>query len=314
MLGRGAPALLLVVLVAACLEALPPPIECEAPSKVIDGECVSCAEPLVFVGESCVECPPAAQVPNKSCLETLNALPVMGDGCIGETENGFSCLAGDPPDCACDPEDCSEELTCYGDSSCPPEVLEAEPNARCLSLGEDQWSWFAYPNPAADHDSTDCVCGCMRCATQCDGKGTIFGVYDDDAAPYTRTLQGPAIDLRGMLPSSGKLGFYVRGRGWASIAALVTKDLTLSTIDTAYFLPLLNDFSQPIAYSPDDEGARVECPQCPGGEYPRPYAWSSEAEAPTHMLFIMTTASDTGGFPSSGIVEIDCVIPFVTDE
>jgi hypothetical protein len=141
--------------------------------------------------------------------------------------------------------------------------------------------------------------------TTCDGKGTIFGVYDDGAAPDRRQLQGPKLDLRGLMPASGKLGLYVRGRGWASIAAVVTRDPMLANNDTAYFLALLNDFSAAIAFSPADEGGEVNA------VYPRPYGWSSEDEAPGDVMFLMTF--DDFAF-TGGIVEIDCVIPFVVPE
>lgn len=294
------------VLVVACLESLPPPTACEAPARVIDGECVSCDPPLRFVGDECRECPPPAVVPDRNCLPTLDALPTDTDGCIGEIENGFSCLAGDPQDCACDPEDCDAPLACFDDATCPREVLESAPNATCIALGEDAWSYYVYPLGTADHDAEQCICGCMRCAAKCDGKGTIFGVFEDSAFPLRRYLQGPAIDLRGYLPESGKLGFYIRGRGWAGgLVAFVTHDLTLEETDTAYYVPILNDFSVPIAYGPTDEGGEV--PREEGmPPYPRPYAWSSPGGAPSHVILALTT-----GLPSSGLVEIDCVIPFV---
>ncbi len=296
--------------VGACLDALPPAVVCEAPSRVIDGVCVACAAPLVFVGDDCVECPPPAQVPNRSCFDTVNNLPQDADGCIGEIADGFGCVAGDPPDCACDPDDCTETLSCFGDGSCPPDVVASAPNATCLPLTESEWSYFAYPFADANHDTTDCVCNCIRCAAQCDGKGTAFGVFEDGAPPYTRYLQGPAIDLRGLLPASGKLGFYVRARGWAgSMVAIVTHDLALGTFDTAYYLPVLNDFSEPIAYGPTDEGAVID-PDGPAPEppYPAPYAWTRSEDAPTHVILALTPNAE---FPSSGLVDIDCIIPFV---
>jgi hypothetical protein len=295
-------AVALVAAVGACLESLPPAQDCDLPARIIDGACVECDPPLVFLGDECTECPPPAQIPHRPCLPALAGVPETGDGCLSDIPNAYACLAGDPPDCACDPGDCEEPLACFGDASCPREVLESAPDATCLPLDESHWSFYVYPSTDADHDTEGCICGCVRCAARCDGRGAIFGIYEDGQPPYRRYLQGPAIDLRGLLPDRGKLGFYVRGRGWAgSVVAFVTHDLTLTETDTSYYVPFVNDFSVPVVYGPNDEGVPTE------GE-PAPYTWDAPADAPTHVLFTLTTGA---GVPTSGILEIDCVIPFV---
>ena len=290
------------VAAVSCLESLPPAEDCDPPARVIDGACVACEPPLSFVGDACTECPPPAQVPYQTCLTALTAVPQTGDGCLGDLPDVYACLAGDPPDCACEPGDCESPLACFDDATCPREVLDSAPDATCLPLSEQSLSYYVYPYPESDASTDGCICGCMRCAAQCDGKGAIFGVYEDGQAPYRRFLQGPMVGLQGLLPASGKLGFYVRGRGWAgSLAAFVTHDLTLAETDMAYFVPFVNDFSVPIVYGPTDEGI-------PTDARPAPYTWDTPEDAPTHVIFALTTGADA---PTSGIVEIDCVIPFV---
>ncbi len=296
----------LLALYAACLDELPAPTTCEAPAKVVGDACVRCDEPLVFVGDTCAACPPGAQVPYTNCLAPQNPQPA-GDGCYGDVAGAFTCVAGEAASCECLPEDCDEEHACF-DEVCPQDVLDIDPRARCLPLPEDAIAWYGQPLVDAELAPGSCVCGCMRCATRCDGKGTIFGVYEDWQAPIRRGHQGPSVDLRGLLPETGTIGLYVRGRGWATgIATLVTSDLTLQTLGHAgYFMPFLNDFTEIVAFSAAEEAVPLD-------GLPAPYSWASAEESPSHVIFLLAVDGGTQT-PTGGIVEIDCIVPFVIED
>lgn len=305
MFQRTAALALVAVAAASCLESLPPAEECEAPARVIDGSCVSCEKPLVFVGDECRACPPPAQVAYQSCLPVVNP-PPPGDGCMGDVEDGFACLTGgSPQDCSCDDDDCAEPVACY-DERCPPEVLAAAPGAKCVGLTESQLSWLVPPDPDANGDSEGCVCGCMRCALQCDGRGVIIGAFEDNVEPRTRTLQGLLLDLNGLMPPTGNVGFYVRGRGWGNLAMLLSStEPVLTNTRAGCFLPIVNDFSEPLAYGPTNE-----CVNIPDLNVAQPYEWQEEADTPRWAMLPIIFEDDV---PSAGVLEIDCIIPFYVD-
>jgi hypothetical protein len=298
---RTAALALVVAAAVSCLESLPPAEECEAPARVIDGTCVPCDEPLVFVGDECRSCPAPPQIEYQNCQPVVSE--VTGDGCLGDVEDAFSCLTGGPPeDCSCDAEDCAEPHACY-DDACPPEVLAVAPDAACLSLGEERLSWFVQPGLNVESDPEGCLCGCVRCALQCDGRGLVLGAFEDNVAPVTRALQGLLVDLEGLMPPNGTVGFYVRARGWTTLAILVSSEQPrLEDARAGCFLPIVNDFSESVAYGPANQCVNIDPP-----DLPQPYEWQAEAEAPRWAMLPITFA-DAGA--SASILEIDCIIPF----
>jgi hypothetical protein len=284
----------------SCLSDLPEPVECNEPDRIVGGECVRCPAPLVFVGDECRECPPPAVVPETDCPRAFD--PPIVHGCLGATDAyaRFACVAGDPPDCACAEDACRETVGCFSGGSCPREVTDAEPDAECLILGEDRLGFLGT-------NAETCTCGCPRCMLICDGRGPSYGVYDDGETLPSFTLQGPTIDLEGLMPPSGRFGFYVRKRGYASVAAFLTSSTTISTqsLQTAYFVEVVSEFTDSVHYGPDEMGGVEDLPQ--------PYAWSSPEDAPKQLTLVLAFGDQDPMVvtPTPGLAEIDCIIPFV---
>ena len=309
MLGRWIK-LLPVACAAACLESLSPAESCDPHGRVIDGVCVRCEAPLVFVGDACRACPSPAEVELQSCLPVVQSGPA-GDGCLGDLPDAFSCLTGGPPEeCVCDPDECAAASACWDDGACPPEVIASAPDAVCVGLSEDRLSWYAGPYPTANPDPAGCLCGCTRCALRCDGRGLVYGAFDDNALPLTHVAQGLAIDLDGLLPEAGTIGFYVRERGWSTLAVIVSTGDPILDLVAACFAPVVNDFSQTIAFAPTDECSNVTA------GLPQPYLWEAAADTPRVAVLPITFDSDDGSTPEReedptiGILEIDCIVPF----
>ena len=261
---------------------------------------VPCQKPNSFVGDECVLCPPPAVTAAKSCFPEF-VLPEPQDGCLGKTEafGRFACLAGEGNDCSCKPEDCSAELSCYGDGTCPPEVLRANPDAVCYPVREEHVGWYGL-------DQESCTCGCTRCMTTCDGKGAIFGYYDDDEG-LIPTFGYPRLLLGDLLPPSGRFGLYIRARGCApSLIVAVSSAPDLAELQSGYLLPIITDFDEFVAYGPDEDGLPID-------GLPIPYAYGGADARPDEVLFVLGQRDEQSqtSTPNYGILEIDCVIPFV---
>jgi hypothetical protein len=296
------PIVLVGLAAVSCLESLPPAESCEPPGKIVGGECLRCEEPLVLIGDECVVCPPEAEVPFQSCQPYVSPLP-PGDGCFGDIEGALSCVTGEAtPDCSCSDDQCAGARSCIEDGECPPAVLAVAPDAVCPALEEGNITWYDdIDDPSAT--AGRCTCRCTRCALRCDGKGYILGAYQDGAGPDG--LQGLNVDLGSLaLPQSGKLGFYVRARGQGTLIALLgTTPLPDVSFVSACGIPFFDDFTELLT-----DSVASGCQAIPGFGS-SPYQWQRIEDVPAYGNFVLTSGSSDDA--SGGIVEIDCVVPYI---
>jgi hypothetical protein len=250
---------------SACLEDLPPATECPPGATHAAGDCTS-----VFMN------------PQPNCITSRpDAVDV------------FSCFTGARDSCECGADECSSNAdACYPSGDCPPEVVAAAgKNVKCIRLDPEDFDLAG--------DIPQCICGCASCASVCDGHGPVIGVVDVGQADYTY----PAIDLRKHMPSSGKIGFYVRARGVANVSVAALTGEYPTSLDPPrsvyYMTTALDEFTTQIFYGPDFIGNNDA------------YSWTDEAGAPTTLLLANSTVQSPGDPPIVTFYELDCIIPFV---
>lgn len=239
------------------------------------------------------ECPPPAENAVGDCLHVFDDLT---PNCMTDRPHAaelFSCMMGPRPSCACDALECpTTEASCYPEGDCPPEVIEvAGSKAKCLRLDAEDYGLGYDANQ-------QCICGCAECASVCDGKGPTIGVVDDGHHFYVY----PLIDLSKHMPSSGKLGIYVRARGVSNVqVASFTGAFPDNLVNTSiyYLTTPLDQFTSQVFYGKDFIGNT------------EPYAWSTEEEKPTVIALANSLAMTVNDPPISTFYELDCIIPFV---
>lgn len=234
--------------------------------------------------------PPVHEAGDLTPVFQVTAMDCMNDH--PETIPLEAILAGPRESCACAESECpTAGADCYPDGDCPPEVIAAAgEGARCIRLAPED---FGFGNSEA----SQCMCGCARCASVCDGQGPVIGALSSASSMYAQ----PAISLAGHVPSSGKIGVYVRARGISNTAiAFVSGDYadqaSLVTRSVFFMTTPLDEFSEQVFYGADFLGNTS------------PYAWTDEAGRPDVLLLLNSV-------PQSGsqltFYELDCVIPFV---
>lgn len=258
---------LLALECAACLDDLPPPTACPPPAVHEAGDCTS-----IF----------AVKEPN----------------CISDHGNAVqreACLAGPRASCACGADECpAASSACYPDGDCPLEVIEAAgPEARCIRFAPEDFGFGVVS------DATQCMCGCARCASVCDGQGPIVGVLADENPTYA----APAMNLGRHLPDKGRVGIYVRARGVSNLPIgvfsgdYVNDPENLEPRSVYLMTTALDDFTEQVFFGPDFIGNKL------------PYAWSDEAGKPT-TLVLFNQQPEPGAEPILTFYELDCVVPF----
>jgi len=252
---------------AACLDDLPPPKACPPPAVHEAGDCT-----------------PIFNATEPNCLSDH-----------ANTAERESCLAGPRSSCACGADECpATGSTCYPDGDCPPEVIDAAgPEARCVRFAPEDFGFGIVT------DAGQCMCGCARCASVCDGQGPIIGVLADAMPLYA----APAMNLGGHLPDRGSLGIYVRARGVTNLSlGVFTGDYVNDPAHleprSVYFMTTsLDDFTEQVFFGPDFIGNKI------------PYAWTDEAGKPTTLVLFNQQPAE-GAEPILTFYELDCVVPF----
>jgi hypothetical protein len=214
-----------------------------------------------------VKCPAPAQRPMGDCRSAIAAL---GPGC-GAAPEAHACLLGPRTSCACGDEcPATGETSCFADNSCPEAVSLRAPGSRCIRPPRESFSSSATAVP--------CVCGCTGCAQVCDGRGLSVVVRfpqgaGDPPAPLVVTP---------LLPSSGRLGVYVRLRGDASLALVVARA------------------NAPIAERPLTAHTDGDFQELVFEDL---VSWTDASAAPSALALLAQ--------PGDTIAEIDCVVPFL---
>jgi hypothetical protein len=144
------------------------------------------------------------------------------------------------------------------------------------------------------------MCGCAGCASVCDGKGPVIGLIDNG---FDHGF--PIIDIKKYMKKSGRLGVYVRARGYSNVAIVIgtgdPKDYTTWNFETGvqyYLVTPLDSFSEFVFFDQQFLGGSSA------------YSWSSSADKPAMLAFASQRPED-GGAPVPTLYELDCVIPFV---
>lgn len=183
-----------------------------------------------------------------------------GGGCSLATS---ACLVAERGGCTCEAAgECLRTAEdCHPPPDCPPEIRDAVPGARCLGTRAS----FG-PSPNA------CTCGCASCASACDGRGPIFGAR--------QTLRVTLEDM----PSTGKLGVYVRARGIGAFGTII-----------------VGATPTPIAPIPAGGAAGNFRDLFPAGVSTPAHAWSA-GQAPRAVDLAVQDPAE---------LEIDCVVPFL---
>jgi hypothetical protein len=190
-----------------------------------------------------------------------------------------ACFSGSGAGCTCTTSECPDTTSsCYPARECPEVVRIAQPGASCPKL--------------TTADVSECACGCARCLAACDGYGPSFGVI---VAPGMQGQIIVNVPLAGLLPATGKLGFYVRLRGAPTIAAGFAFAGAPPRFQDGI---LFNDFQQSSSAYRD---ALV------GIAGPVRASWSNPADAPTAI--VLAAAPPSMPTPALTYAQIDCVIP-----
>jgi hypothetical protein len=231
-------------------------------------------------------CPPAARQAVGDCLTPLEDIEELGCLTPAQTE----CFTGPRPSCTCVSGECpTAPDACFPDGDCPTKIGETVgPGAACSRLASAD---FGKGLPS----EYQCLCGCGGCAAVCDGAGPVFGITTDGNLGYGI----PTVDIAGRMPSSGRLGIYLRVRGLSQTVLLMFKgaDGEEVQLDTYYYVTIQvsTEFTELVFFDQDFLNLSA-------------YAWQSEEEKPTLLAFFSDGQPEA---PSVTLMEIDCVVPFV---
>ncbi|MEZ4295225.1 MAG: hypothetical protein R3B70_09640 [Polyangiaceae bacterium] len=228
-------------------------------------------------------CPPEAVYPGDNCVP---ALEDVQPGCFDLSQ--MACLTGPRTSCTCIADECpAPEEPCFPEGDCPLEVTEAAGgDATCVHLAPKDIGG-GLPSEFL------CLCGCAGCASVCDGRGPVLGAYNDGQVG----LAGIAFDVGSYMPSSGRLGVYMRERGLsASLLIVMIGEPDAYEVASYYFIssPIGTAFTSQIFYDDPFLGTSE-------------YRWSKAEDRPRLVLILPAENA-------SSLMEIDCVVPFVVTD
>jgi hypothetical protein len=263
---------------AGCLGDLPAATAADAGDAAFDGldagdtSSPICPPPPQNEAGDCVRA--LATEEGGACPNSASMLPVM------------QCLAGPRTNCACGSGECTGGAPVCFQGTCPPAVLQMQPNATCLTPSQ-----FIYPSSGVPEEM-NCYCSCPTCALACDGIGAIVATGTTTGSNDASFAGVEFVLIDAGLPYAGKLGFYIRLRGKADTVYFATFDSR-----TRVFYPVVagdipsdgqfHEFVKFIGYVTD------------GG--PGPDSWGDPSHAPLAIVVA----------PQQGeILEVDCLIPF----
>jgi hypothetical protein len=222
-------------------------------------------------------CPPDAQHQAGDCAAALAAQAHSGTldtpilECLSGSRDGGSCsCAGVSIECP------NAASACWPPGDCPPAVTAQIAGASCSSIGQGN----VLPG-----------CGCIECATACDGVGPVFGAVippTPDGGSMTVPIAGFALPR---LPDSGAAGVYVRARGTAGPSS----GLRLTFFDASS--------NGPGSATPVDLPSDLSF-----GETMLLTSWVTPSDAPQQVAIVLTASP---GPPERAVVEVDCIVPFV---
>jgi hypothetical protein len=223
------------------------------------------------------QCPPVAKHVASDCKPALlqgGAAP----GCAIDPTT-VSCLTGSRASCECGANECpTDRGACFPAGDCPRFVTDSvRGSVTCLHLAPE----------AIVGGTSSCTCGCAACASTCDGMGPVIATH------LASTNPAPALrvdNLNLLLPASGKIGLYLRVRGF------VTGDSPGVAIFPS--APGAPAFSKGIAPTSESQFTDVLA-----YDPATSLSWTTAEDRPTQLaLFTQQGAS---------ILEVDCIVPFV---
>ena len=240
-------------------------------------------------------CPGGPQHAASDCVGAIGQVSASPVGrCFGVEE--MACLAGSR-ECTCLSDECPvPDHACYPPPDCPAAIRGAAgaSDAECMRLDPSEIG-AGFPS------ELQCICGCSGCATVCDGSGPVLGVLDDGDGPEGGRFEfvPPFFDVRQHMPEQGKLGVYLRLRGFANTNLLVLRGTPPDDLELlqrhVIVTPLTVDFVDQVVFDQDFIGVEA-------------YSWDSPDRKPEYlMLYLYATNEEK----AVALYELDCLIPFV---
>jgi hypothetical protein len=272
--------------VTTCLEAIPEPSECLGPDQVI-------------AGAQCLDCPIKSDNEWRDSCITASFFGQIGTLGQNDEWGRFGCLVGEAnatvESCTCASGQTPAAPSCYK-KSCPSIVVE--------SVGESA-QWVRSGLSVEQFSAPGATCGCADALLECDGRGIAFGGVTNMEDTLTLGILELYLDPV-QLPSSGRMGVYIRMRGFAAPVFTVIQRSSGGVVESVegFAFYTLGEFEESVGFEPKDDGLPV-------AEESRPFQWSTPQEKPTSILIY---PSDLVGGEAFHISEIDCVIPFVVPD
>ena len=223
------------------------------------------------------QCPPAVKHTASDCTQKIGQ--GASAGCAIDLDT-VQCLAGTRTSCVCGANECPlDRGACYPQPECPGFVTDkVGAGVSCLRL----------PSEAISGNTDSCACGCAACASVCDGADPVI------AARLASGTNPPSLrvdNLNTLLPSSGRIGLYLRVRGVAGQApgAAIIPAGSAQPFGSPITLASATDFTEVLVYD--------------ANQSPR---WTRAEDRPTSLAL----------FPQTGptIFEVDCIIPFIVNQ
>lgn len=227
-------------------------------------------------------CPPDAKHQAGECGSLLNGQANPGPldtsvlECLAGAREGGSCsCAGAGVECP------NAGAACYPAGDCPPPVRASFAGASCSAIGQGDVA------PG---------CGCIECATACDGVGPVFGAVVPPGAPdaggSNTPIAGFALSLPQPLPHAGVAGVYVRARGIAEPQQIVV------TMTGGGGSSSSSPGTQPIDLPSDSSFGYTTVFT----------SWTDPSDAPQAVLLVL---AGPPSMSARAVVEVDCIVPFI---
>jgi hypothetical protein len=255
------------------------------------------------------QCPSPAAVQGKAvdCLDVARAAILDGSYVLDPAnlcliEDAFnSCYRGSAG-CSCNAGECLEaddSNACFPRDDCPPRIRELYPEAECKQLSADDIG------PQLT-EADQCLCGCESCIQVCDGRGPVWTQVETIDAMNMSTDPGGLLlfDVRRHMPSRGKLGLYVRARGFAfdlrnSEQKAANAPVSPPFVSIAPAEGGGTEIWETLPQELDDRFEEVVLPR-----NVEPYSWDNDDERPGLLVL-------SAGWNTATMMEIDCIVPFV---
>jgi hypothetical protein len=295
---------------SACVDPLPPPTVCEDPAGYVEGD-------------ECRSCPPPADSIDGDCLSSIFTSEVdPRQPCFTSDPATLACFLGeDAGDDACTSSSQEDRPACY-ELQCPPGVTERAPGAQCqVAEARRNAEWVDVISPEWASELPPCVCRSGDELARCDGRGVVVAALNLGTlgAPDGFRADAFILPLLEPTPNRGRVGLYVRARGYSSFLAL-NVSFESGEGQTSFLTVSSKEFEDFILYGPASDGVTADAN---GALATEPLRWPGQEDVLGYA--VVATVAEPGlesvfpeGVPpdlDNGVrryyaVEIDCMVPF----